>query len=49
MHEATGTLLVTTGAGQVVVTQPLPDDSPLGVQDSTATFRALFELHVVAT
>ena len=49
VHEATGTLVVTTAAGHDVVVQPLPEFSPLGAHAATGTLLVLFELQVVAT
>ena len=49
VHEATGTLVVTTAAGQDVVVQLLPEFSPLAAHDATGTLLVLFELQVVAT
>lgn len=45
---ATGTFVVTMGAGQVVVVQPLPDVGPEAVQLATGTLVALLLPQVVA-
>lgn len=44
---ATGTLVVTTGAGQVVVVYALAAVGPLGVHVATGTFAVLFVPQVV--
>jgi hypothetical protein len=47
-HEATGTFVVTTGAGHVVVVQLLPAPATAAVQLATGTFVVLFGVQVVA-
>ena len=44
---ATGTLLVTTGAGQLVVVYPLPDVAPATTHEGAGTFVVLLRLQVV--
>jgi len=44
---ATGTLVVVTAAGQVVVVQPFPELAAAAVQVATGTLVVLFVLHVV--
>jgi hypothetical protein len=44
---ATGTLVVTSGAGQVVSVHPLPALAASGVQISTGTLVVLFGVQVV--
>jgi hypothetical protein len=44
---ATGTLVVTTGAGQVVAVQALPAVAAAAVQVATGTFVVLFGVQVV--
>lgn len=41
--------LMIVAAGQVVVTQPLPEVGADGEHDATGTFAALFVLHVRST
>ena len=47
VHEATGTLVVTTGAGQVTVSQLLPAAAVCGEQFATATLVELLLAQVV--
>ena len=48
VQDETGVGPVVTGAGQVVVVQPLPDDGPEAEHEPTGTFVALLVPHVVA-
>ena len=45
VHVATGTLVVTIGGGQVMVTQPLPELPVCGVQVSTGMELPIRTLH----
>jgi hypothetical protein len=48
VHDATGTLFVLFGVGQVVVVYPLPDVGAEAVHDATGTLVVLFGVQVVA-